>query len=87
MRYTLDANEPFSPGEQENWVRLWMSSSARRRGARVCCRAHDGALLLGPLKFRWTTCVPLGHGGVRGWLHHYGFGGVVDVPRGVRVAG
>ena len=24
--------------------------------------------------------------GVRGWLHHYGFGGVVDVPRGVRVA-
>ena len=61
MRYTLDANEPFSPGEQENWVRLWMSSSARRRGARVCCRAHDGALLLGPLKFRWTTCVRLDH--------------------------
>ena len=26
-------------------------------------------------------------GGVRGWLHRYGFGGVVDVPRGVRVAG
>ena len=26
-------------------------------------------------------------GGVRGWLHHYGFGGVVDVPRGVRIAG
>ena len=25
-------------------------------------------------------------GGVRGWLHHYGFGGVVDVPCGVRVA-
>ena len=33
----------------------------------------------------WIQLLPLG--GVRGWLHHYGFGGVVDVPRGVRVAG
>ena len=32
----------------------------------------------------WIQLLPLG--GVRGWLHHYGFGGVVDVPCGVRVA-
>ena len=46
---------------------------------RPICLDHLNAV--GPLACGWTT------GGVRGWLHHYGFGGVVDVPRGVRVAG
>ena len=33
----------------------------RGGGARDRRRAHGGALLLGPLAFRWTTCVPLDH--------------------------
>ena len=33
----------------------------RGGGARDHRRAHGGALLLGPLKFRWTTCVRLDH--------------------------
>ena len=28
---------------------------------KVIQRAHGGALLLGPLMFRWTTCVRLDH--------------------------
>ena len=33
-------------------------AGAGKRGRR---RVHGGALLLGPLKFRWTTCVRLDH--------------------------
>ena len=33
----------------------------RGGGARDRQRAHGGALLLGPLAFRWTTCVRLDH--------------------------
>ena len=36
----------------------WCGSVGGARGRR---RVHGGALLLGPLKFRWTTCVRLDH--------------------------
>ena len=50
-------------GRPGSWkVIQWAVVRARRRGgARGRRRVHGGALLLGPLKFRWTTCVRLDH--------------------------
>ena len=50
-------------GRPGSWkVIQWAVVRARRRGgARGRRRVHGGALLLGPLKFRWTTYVRLDH--------------------------
>ena len=73
--------EPFSPG-----VVVRGSGWRGREPFGVVGRIGPVLVEMCILPSRCAFCSRDVQGGVRGWLHHYGFGGVVDVPRGVRVA-